>query len=189
LLGLPGWTEFATDLDTEQHPDDPFGEALIKTHAKLAVIAAVRTLSVIYALDSTVNIDLAEAETSRPERREVVRRRQKGKQGEIAATVRIKPSRERAVREVDEDDERQAREYSHAFWRRGHFAFYPLGTRMADALAEHDPAKLVDHPSKGLCRKVYRPPTVIGATGPEGEDREPVVKSYVWKDAPKREAA
>lgn len=104
----------------------------------------------------------------------------------ISKTVRIHPTRQTETRREAGGGKR---EYSHAHWRRGHFAHYPLGTRMADRLAETDATKLVDHPVKGLCRKVYRPPTIVGATGPDGEEREPVAKSYVWGTPAERKKA
>lgn len=180
LVGQPGWVDLYSDLtanDADARGEDVDNVSLTQAEAMIAVTAACRVLSVIYALDSTVNIELADAEPSRPERRAVVRALRRGEDALISKTVRIHPTRQTESRR---DDAGPKREYSHAHWRRGHFAHYPLGTRMADRLAERDVTKLVDHPVKGLCRKVYRPPTIVGATGPDGDDREPVAKSYVW---------
>ncbi len=176
LLGQPGWIDLYSDL-TASDAQDADNTALMQAEAMIATTAACRVLSVIYALDSTVNIELADADPSRPERRAVDRARQRGRDDAmISKTVRIHPTRQTETRR----ETGSKREYSHAHWRRGHFAHYPLGTRMADRLAESDATKLVDHPVKGLCRKIYRPPTIVGATGPDGEEREPVAKSYVW---------
>lgn len=179
LLGQPGWVDLFSDLtanDGDARGEDVNNAALMQAEAMIATTAACRVLSVIYALDSTVNIELADAEPSRPERRAVDRALRRGRDALISKTVRIHPTRQTEARR----ETGAKREYSHAHWRRGHFAHYPLGTRMADRLAESDATKLVDHPVKGLCRKVYRPPTIVGATGPDGEEREPVAKSYVW---------
>jgi hypothetical protein len=187
LLGQPGWVDLYSDLtanDGDARGED-VNNALLQAEAMIATTAACRVLSVIYALDSTVNIELADAEPSRPERRAVDRAFQRGRDALISKTVRIHPTRQTEARR----ETGAKREYSHAHWRRGHFAHYPLGTRMADRLAESDATKLVDHPVKGLCRKVYRPPTIVGATGPDGEEREPVAKSYVWGSPAERKKA
>ena len=179
MLGQPGWVDLFSDLtanDGDARGEDVDNAALMHAEAMIATTAACRVLSVIYALDSTVNIELADAEPSRPERRAVDRALKRGRDALISKTVRIHPTRQTEARR----ETGAKREYSHAHWRRGHFAHYPLGTRMADRLAESDATKLVDHPVKGLCRKVYRPPTIVGATGPDGEEREPIAKSYVW---------
>lgn len=170
--GQPGWVDLAVD---HLLPDDKV-QSFDYLMGWVTLACACRVLSTIYALDSTVNIELADAEAPRAERRRVKRAQEKGEPAHISQTVRI-----RATRESKRPDREGKRQYSHAFWRRGHFAHYPLGTKMADALAERDSTKLVDHPVKGLCRKVYRPPMVIGAQGPDGEERAPVAKSYVWK--------
>lgn len=188
LIGQPGWVDLFSDLTANDH--DARGEglgntALMRAEAMIATTAACRVLSVIYALDSTVNIELADAEPSRPERRAVDRALKRGRDALISKTVRIHPTRQTETR----PETGSKREYSHAHWRRGHFAHYPLGTRMADRLAESDATKLVDHPVKGLCRKIYRPPTIVGATGPDGEEREPVAKSYVWGTPAERQKA
>ena len=189
LLGQPGWVDLFSDLtanDGDARGEDVNNAALMHAEAMIATTAACRVLSVIYALDSTVNIELADAEPSRPERRAVDRALKRGRDALISKTVRIHPTRQTEARR----ETGAKREYSHAHWRRGHFAHYPLGTRMADRLAESDATKLVDHPVKGLCRKVYRPPTIVGATGPDGEEREPIAKSYVWgSPAERRKAA
>lgn len=188
LLGQPGWIDLFSDLtanDGDARGEDVDNAALMQAEAMIAATAACRVLSVIYALDSTVNIELADAEPSRPERRAVDRALQRGRDALISKTVRIHPTRQTEARR----ETGGKREYSHAHWRRGHFAHYPLGTRMADRLAEADVTKLVDHPVKGLCRKIYRPPTIVGATGPDGEEREPVAKSYVWGSQAERRAA
>jgi DNA-binding MarR family transcriptional regulator len=188
LLGRPGWIDLYSDL-TAGNDGEVGGElhntSLMRAEAMIAATAACRVLSVIYALDSTVNIELADAEPGRPERRAVERALRRGEDALISKTVRIHPTRQTETRH----ETGARREYSHAHWRRGHFAHYPLGTRMADRLAERDITKLVDHPLKGLCRKVYRPPTIVGATGPDGEEREPVAKSYVWGRPAERRAA
>lgn len=186
LLGQPGWVDLYSDLTAgEARGEDVDNSARMRAEAMIATTAACRVLSVIYALDSTVNIELADAEPSRPERRAVDRALQRGDDALISKTVRIHPTRQTEVRR----ETGSKRGYSHAHWRRGHFAHYPLGTRMADRLAESDATKLVDHPVKGLCRKIYRPPTIVGATGPDGEEREPVAKSYVWGSPAERKAA
>jgi len=186
LLGQPGWIDLYSDLTAgEARGEDVDNTARMRAEAMIAATAACRVLSVIYALDSTVNIELADAEPSRHERRAVDRALQRGRDALISKTVRIHPTRQTEARR----ETGAKREYSHAHWRRGHFAHYPLGTRMADRLAERDLTKLVDHPLKGLCRKVYRPPTIVGATGPDGEEREPVAKSYVWGSPAERKAA
>lgn len=186
LLGQPGWIDLYSDLAAgEARGEDADDSARMRAEAMIAAAAACRVLSVIYALDSTVNIELADAEPSRPERRAVGRALKRGGDAMISKTVRIHPTRQ-----TESHRESGAkREYSHAHWRRGHFAHYPLGTRMADRLAEADATKLVDHPVKGLCRKIYRPPTIVGATGPGGEERDPVAKSYVWGSPAERRAA
>jgi DNA-binding MarR family transcriptional regulator len=187
LLGQPGWVDLYSDLTANNggaRGEDVDNGAIMQAEAMIAVTAACRVLSVIYALDSTVNIELADAEPSRPERRAVDRALQRGRDALISKTVRIHPTRQAEARR----ETGAKREYSHAHWRRGHFAHYPLGTRMADRLAERDATKLVDHPVKGLCRKVYRPPTIVGATGPDGKEREPVAKSYVWGSPAERRA-
>jgi hypothetical protein len=186
LLGQPGWVDLYSDLTAgEAGGEDADNTARMHAEAMITVTAACRVLSVIYALDSTVNIELADAEPSRPERRAVDRALKRGGDAMISKTVRIHPTRQAEARR---DGGGAKREYSHAHWRRGHFAHYPLGTRMADRLAETDATKLVDHPVKGLCRKIYRPPTIVGATGPDGEEREPVAKSYVWGSPAERKA-
>jgi hypothetical protein len=186
LLGQPGWIDLYSDLTGKDDERDIDNAALMRAEAMVAVTAACRVLSVIYALDSTVNIELADAEPGRPERRAVDRALRRGGDAHISKTVRIHPTRQADARRREPGS---GREYSHAHWRRGHFAHYPLGTRMADRLAETDATKLVDHPVKGLCRKIYRPPTIVGATGPGGEEREPVAKSYVWGTPAERKAA
>ncbi|HEU5105192.1 MAG TPA: hypothetical protein VFU11_05080 [Solirubrobacterales bacterium] len=186
LVGQPGWIDLFSDL-TATDGTDADNRALMEAEAMIATTAACRVLSVIYALDSTVNIELADADPSRPERRAVDRARQRGREDAmISKTVRIHPTRQSESRPQAGGTKR---EYSHAHWRRGHFAHYPLGTRMADRLAESDATKLVDHPVKGLCRKIYRPPTIVGATGADGEEREPVAKSYVWGTPAERKKA
>lgn len=187
LLGPPGWVDLYSDLTAgDARGEDADDAALLHAEAMIAATAACRVLSVIHALDSTVNIELADAEPSRPERRAVERALRRGEDALISKTVRIHPTRQAGSRR---EQGTAKREYSHAHWRRGHFAHYPLGTPMADRLAERDVTKLVDHPLKGLCRKVYRPPTIVGATGPDGEEREPVAKSYVWgRPAERKEA-
>jgi hypothetical protein len=185
LLGQPGWVDLYCDLTSGAGAvDDQATEALWQAEAMIAATAACRVLSVIYALDSTVNIELADSRLGRQERRSVERTLRRGGDAMISKTVRIHPTRQSDARTAGSGK----REYSHAHWRRGHFAHYPLGTRMADRLAERDATKLVDHPVKGLCRKVYRPPTIVGATGADGEEREPVAKSYVWGSAAERRA-
>ena len=187
LLGRPGWVDLYSDLTSgEAGGGDEEEDARLRAEAMVAVAAAGRVLSVIHALDSTVNIELADAEPSRPERRAVERALRRGQDALISKTVRIHPTRQTESRR---EAGSAKREYSHAHWRRGHFAYYPLGTQMADRLAERDVTKLVDRPVKGLCRKVYRPPTIVGATGPGGEEREPVAKSYVWGRPAERRAA
>jgi hypothetical protein len=181
LIGQPGWVDLYSDLTSRADEG-----AVLQAETMIAVTGACRVLSVIYALDSTVNIELADAEPGRPERRAVERALRRGGDALISKTVRIHPTRQT---EKARGESGSRREYSHAHWRRGHFAHFPLGTRMADRLAEANPSKLVDHPVKGLCRKVYRPPTIVGATGPEGEEREPVAKSYVWGSPAERKAA
>jgi hypothetical protein len=188
LVGQPGWIDLYSDLtadDGDARGEGLGNDTLTAAEAMVTATAACRVLSVIYALDSTVNIELADAEPSRPERRAVERALRRGEDALISKTVRIHPTRQSEARRGDGSK----REYSHAHWRRGHFAHYPLGTRMADRLAERDATKLVDHPVKGLCRKVYRPPTIVGATGADGEEREPVAKSYVWGSPAERRAA
>ncbi|MFT3863986.1 MAG: hypothetical protein QM729_06915 [Solirubrobacterales bacterium] len=187
LLGQPGWVDLYSDLTFgEAGGGDEEEDARLRAEAMVAATAACRVLSVIHALDSTVNIELADAEPSRPERRAVERALRRGQDALISKTVRIHPTRQTESRR---EQGTARREYSHAHWRRGHFAHYPLGTPMADRLAERDATKLVDHPVKGLCRKVYRPPTIVGATGPDGSEREPVAKSYVWGRPAERRAA
>ncbi len=189
LLGRPGWVDLYSDLtagEGDRRDEDGHDSDLMRAEAMIAATAACRVLSVIHALDSTVNIELADAEPARPERRAVGRALRRGQDALISKTVRIHPTRQAGSRRAEGTARRG---YSHAHWRRGHFAYYPLGTRMADRLAERDLTKLVDHPLKGLCRKVYRPPTIVGATGPDGEEREPVAKSYVWGRPAERRAA
>lgn len=187
LVGQPGWIDLYSDLtaDDDASAEGLGNDTLTAAEAMITATAACRVLSVIYALDSTVNIELADAEPNRPERRAVERARRRGEDALISKTVRIHPTRQVEARR----GAGSKREYSHAHWRRGHFAHYPLGTRMADRLAERDAIKLVDHPVKGLCRKIYRPPTIVGATGADGEEREPVAKSYVWGSPAERRAA
>lgn len=181
LFDQPGWV----DLFSEMHEmGDSEADEILKAEAMMTATAACRVLSVIYALDGTVNIELVEGEPARPERREVERAQRKGKVAEISMTVRIHPTKQD---EREPSDRPGKREYSHAFFRRGHFAHYPIGTRMADRMAESAPSKLVNHPVKGLCRKIYRKPTIVGRIGADGEERTPVAKSYVWGKAKHRD--
>jgi hypothetical protein len=175
IYGQPGWVDLMNNQDAYTGED---AEGLLLAEAAITTAAACRALSVIHALDGTVNIELGEGEPSRPERRRAERAMKKGQRAEISKTVRIHPTRQT---ESIPNHKPGTREYSHAFYRRGHFAHYPIGTRMADRLAERDHTKLVDHPVKGLCRKIYRKPTIVGRLGPDGAEREPVAKSYVFQ--------
>jgi hypothetical protein len=174
--GIGGWTEIVSDLDVPTEWD--VNSVLIAT-AHITITAAARALSVLYALDGTVNVELEEATAPRPERRAAERAAKKGRETHISRTVHIRRTR---YDNGDRQPTGKRRDFSHAFWRRGGYAYYPLGTRMADALAAIAPNKLVNHPEKGPCRKILRGATIVGATDEQGRERRLVAKSYVWRE-------
>lgn len=183
--GLAGRVEVLHEIHYEDDADavrEP--ERVGQMWANLALLCAGRVLSVLGMLEA-MNVEVADPRPSNEDRRTMKRAMKRGWPIEIAKTVMVRPSKHRDRER--RDDEAERRVYSHAFWRRGHYAFYPLGTRMADKLAEENPGdnRLVNHPEKGLCRKVHRGPVVIGAEGEHGERRAPVEKTRVWRKAPK----
>lgn len=168
------------DVPEEFHYNPDYeNDEIARAHAHVVAMAATKVLSVLYALDSTVNIDLEPSTPDREGERKLKRAEKRGWEVQIAETVRIHQTR---YTERERNGEPEKRHFSHAFWRRGGYMFFPLGTRMADSLQEADPRKLVEHPAKGLCRKVYRPPTIVGLHDEHGNERKVVRKSYVWKD-------
>ena len=171
------------DIITTEYPEDDDRNML--AWASIVFHMAARSLSALYLLDSTVNVELVEATPNKEERRGLKRAEKRGWDAEIALQVDVRPTRYQVDEPEDENGEEKPRRiYSHAFWRRGGYAFYPLGTRLADAQAERDSTKLVNHPAKGLCRKIYRGPTIIGKYDEDGTERKPVIKTRVWKTRP-----
>jgi hypothetical protein len=139
--------------------------------------AATRSLRVLYMLQGA-NVQLVEAKLHSEGRRRLKRAEKRGWPIEIGLMVAVRTPKKLYYRPPgSEAMEGQGIAYSHAFWVSGHPAYYPLGTRIADSLAEADPSKLVEHPVKGLCRMVWRPPYVKGLYDPDtGVERDPVEK-------------
>lgn len=169
-----------TGADTEEFGGPEYEEELAVAWGKITMLAAARALSVLGMLEA-MNVEM---EDSRPvdkdQKRAAKRAEKRGWEINIAKTVLVRPSKTSLT---PREDTGEHREYSHAFWRRGHYAYYPLGTRMADKLADENPRdnRLVNHPNKGLCRKVYRGPVIVGRTDADGNERKPIEKTRVWK--------
>jgi hypothetical protein len=158
-------------------------EELHEAWAKMVLLCASRALAILGMLEA-INIEIAEPKPTNEDRRAAKRAAKRGWKIRIAQTVAIKASKYQQNGDRPEGSG-EKRVYSHAFWRRGNYAYYPLGTRIADKLAEENPAdpRLVNHPRKGLCRKVFRGPVVIGRHDKEGRERRPITKTRVWRSA------
>lgn len=117
-------------------------------------------LKILYFLD-TPNIELVDAPLTRQIRRQAER-----SGAIIAKTIFVKHSQRRSA-PTDHDDAEHL-DYSHRFEVRGHWKYYPEGTRTADAR----PDLLRYVPGRGMCRKIWCPPFVKGP-----EDKPLVVKT------------
>ncbi len=144
--------------------------------AALTVASALRALRVLYMLQGA-NVELVEAKLHPDGKRLAKRAEKRGWDFEVGLMVAVRWKKRIYYRPPGAEVVDEGRGYSHAFWVSGHPKFYPLGTRMADALAEADPTKLVEHPVKGLCRMIWTPPFMKGLRDPSTqEEREPVEK-------------
>lgn len=106
-----------------------------------------RALACMHLIESA-HAELVEAPASRQVRRQTER-----KGGNIGLIVRLGGPKKRTESRGGKAN------YSHRFERRGHWAFYPPGTRMADAA----PDKLswsTDH--QQYMRRVWHPPAIVG---------------------------
>lgn len=141
--------------------------------------AAMRALRVMFMLLGATNVELVEAKLTGEARRRVKRADKRGWPIEIGMQVAVRWQKKLYLKPPDaERADAEKMDYSHAHWRSGHPNYYPLGTRIADALAEREPdsPKLVNHPVKGLCRVVWHPPVIVGRRDRNGNEREPVDK-------------
>lgn len=186
ILGeaLPGRIEIPTTPPSDAEVADE-GQVL-GIAAQVAALGAGRALSVLSMLEA-INVEIAQTTPDRDEKRMLKRAAKRDWPVRIADTVQVRPTKYDPTPK-DREGEAQKREFSHAFWRRGNYAYFPLGTRLADKLAEEAPTKLVNHPQKGLCRKVYRGPVIVGKVGPDGREREAVVKTRVWRSEETKQA-
>lgn len=107
---------------------------------------------IAYFLES-YNVELVEQEVSRQVRRQAERKNKR-----ISLVVHIRQPKSRSKPEARNGEKR---DFSHRFEVRGHYKYFPQGTRLADALPED---KLTHVPGRGLCRKVWCPPFVKGPT-------------------------
>lgn len=157
------------------------GNEVIGEYATMLMALAGRALATLSMLEA-INVGTSDEPPAREDQRAIKRAQKRGWEVKIAPTVVVRPSG--AGRKSSSSGSGTPREYSHAFTRRGHYAFYPLGTRVADRLVEENPndKRLVNHPEKGLCRKVFRSQTVIGA---QGGERQPIHKTRVWRTPPR----
>jgi hypothetical protein len=128
--------------------------------ASMNMIAAGIVLKILFFLD-TPNIEIGHADVSRQVRRAAERRGAK-----ISQTVWVKHNQKRSQRDGDAESEHI--DYSHQFEVRGHWKYYPEGTKTADAR----PDLLRYVPGRGLCRKIWCPPFVKGP-----EDKPLVLKT------------
>jgi hypothetical protein len=164
-------------------PLTPDGDPVHGDHvwAQAVYAAAMRSLRVLYMLQGASNVELVEAPLHSEGRRRKKRADKRGWPIEIGLMVAVRWKKKLYFRPpgMDENEGDVGRGYSHAFWVIGHPRYYPLGTRIADALAERGEAdKLIEHPEKGLCRMVWQPPFLKGLHDPEtGIEREPVEKT------------
>jgi hypothetical protein len=151
--------------------------AVATSLAQIVLAGALRSLRVLYMLQGS-NVELVEAKLHREGKRRARRAEKRGRLVEIGLMVAVRWKKRLYFRPPDvEASDNEGAGYSHAFWVTGHPKYYPLGTRIADALAEAAPEKLIDHPDKGLCRMVWTPPFIKGLRDPDsGEEREPVDK-------------
>lgn len=143
--------------------------------------AAMRALRVLYMLQGG-NVELVEAKLHPEGKRRLRRSEKRGWPVEVGLMVAVRWKKKLYYRPPgSERAEGDGHGYSHAFWVSGHPAYYPLGTRIADAMAETDPASLMVDPTPdkiGVYRMVWRPPYVKGLFDPEtGVEREAVEKT------------
>lgn len=128
----------------------------VKAEARIAGMSSVllkgasEMLKVLYFLD-TPNVELGEAHLSRQVRRQAER-----SGATIAKTVFVKHNSKRY--QPKNDDSTEHIEFSHQFEVRGHWKYYPEGTRTADAR----PDLLRYVPGRGMCRKIWCPPFIKG---------------------------
>lgn len=116
-------------------------------------------------LTNAARVEVAPRELSSKQAKQA-RKRKQAAGWEIV--VRMPPSTATAA-----PDESGKRRFANPFWRRGTFAAYPVGTKMADAADRED---LVWIPWKdALCRLVWHPPTIVGA----GQANSPTVARRV----------
>lgn len=123
----------------------------------LALIAAMATdwvLRVLFLLDSS-NVTVEDAPISRQMRRAAER---KNRQLKISKIVRV-DTPHRVIRSSDSNGNGQHRDYSHRFERAGSMAHYNPDTRLYQQSA---PAYIKPCPRCGTCRRVWRPPTIVG---------------------------
>lgn len=126
---------------------------------------AAEVLKCLYFLD-TPNIELVDAPLSRQ-----VRRRAERDGVEISKTIFVRHSQKRSVHRDDDDSDHI--DFSHRFEVRGHWKYYPEGTKTADAR----PDLLRYVPGRGMCRKIWCPPFVKGP-----DDKPLVIKTRRMRD-------
>jgi|tagenome__1003787_1003787.scaffolds.fasta_scaffold20989699_5 hypothetical protein len=164
--------------EPERLVDDP---EMAKQFARFVHAAAMRALRVLYMLQGG-NVELVEAKLHREGKRLLQRSEKRGWPVDIGLMVAVRWKKKLYYRPPGaERMESEGNGYSHAFWVQGHPAYYPLGTRIADAMAETDPEGLVVDPTPekiGVFRMVWRMPYVKGLYDPDtGVEREPVEKT------------
>lgn len=132
----------------ECEPNGMAGDKFDEQGRACAAYGAERTIALLTLLESA-NVYLDDLPLSRQVRRATERRG-----GQIALTVHIRQSTRRARGGVGRHIE-----YAHRFETRGHYKYFPEGTRLADA----KPEKLSWVPEKGAyMRRIWCPPFVKG---------------------------
>ena len=180
MKGLPGWAVLpfhrGLALEAWGKPEDEhslmverimwWSDLLWKLTKK-----AMAALSIVEAEE----VELVEARMEKRDRKRAVKRG-----WPIADQVVIRP-RKRYNGDRPAPSGEEAR-YSHRFWRRGTYAHYPLGTRIADARPDLvKPCARIEG-NCGFCRRVWHPPTIVGP-----EDKPLVLKTLVQH--PKKKAS
>lgn len=146
--------------------DEEMNDYLISVCAANTYTRASRLVEILYFLD-TPNIEIVDAPLTRQIRRQAER-----SGATIAQTIFVKHSQRRSKQR---DGDAESIDYSHQFEVRGHWKYYPKGTRTADAR----PDLLRFVPGRGMCRKIWCPPFVKGP-----EDAPLVIKTRRLREDP-----
>ena len=165
-------------MDPEELMSQP---ALAKQFATFVHAAAMRALRVLYMLQGG-NVELVEAKLHPEGKRRLKRSQKRNWPVEIGLMVAVRWKKKLYYRPPgSEQMESNGHGYSHAFWVSGHMAYYPLGTRIADSMAERAPEELVVDPTPekiGVYRMIWRMAYVKGLFDPEtGIEREAIDKT------------